>query len=84
MLACRDENGLDRSGYWPFHILIHIFLSDSEWIGYYTDSDANTDFFRCRKWYGFGADWIIYAYLLFFMMRNNSLAKVIKRQYNSK
>jgi len=39
-----DENGSDRSGWWLSRILIHLFLSDSERIGHYTDSDANTDF----------------------------------------
>ena len=42
-----------------------------------------------RIWTGDGAEAdflsrIICAYILFFMMRNNSLTKVTKRQYNTK
>jgi len=63
------------------------------WIGYYTNLDVNIDFLdvengtdldRCRIVNGYFLSWIIHAYMLFFMMRNNSLTKVIERQNNSK
>jgi hypothetical protein len=74
------------------HILIHFF------IGFGVDQilykfGCEYRFFRCRKLYGFGLvmernqtflSRIICAYMLFFMMRNNSLTKVIKQQYNTK
>jgi hypothetical protein len=48
-----------------------IFLLDSEWGGYYSVTDMDTDFLGYRKWCGVGAEMdlknrIIHAYMYLF------------------